>query len=146
MSAAAGRGFAKACCRYRTRTASTSNSAPFRIRLRHDFTHDLIDGRELREIGQEQRELHRVRQRPAGRARHRVKIAKGLPDLRFEARPDQLAGLRIEADLPRRENDEPGLDRLRVRSDRGGRRAGGNDLFVHGAPSAVVDEGSKSRT
>jgi hypothetical protein len=63
-----------------------------------------------------------------------------LPNLGFELRADQLAGLRIKPDLSRGEYDEAGLDGLRVRADRGRRRARNNVLFM--APFGGVDEGA----
>jgi hypothetical protein len=85
-----------------------------------------------------------MRQRPARRACDRVKAAKRLPDLRFEARPDQLTGLRIEPDLSRREDDESGFDSLRVRTDAAG-AAPVETISLLAAPlRRFVDEGSSS--
>ena len=93
-----------------------------RIRLLEVAGHDLVDLGEVAEVLHQDRHLDHVVEAAARRGRHRAQVAEHLVRLRLDAF-DEVAGLRIEADLAGQVDRVAGADRLRIRAERG-RRVG----------------------
>ena len=78
--------------------------------------------------------LHHVGPRRAGRREHLAQIGEHARRLLDDATLHDLAGGRIERDLPRGEEKAARDDRLRIRSDRRGGGLGLDTLLRHTSP------------
>src|SRR5262249_38256652 len=106
------------------------------IWLFHVLRHDLVDAREVREIGEIDRHPHGVLEPEPGRGGDRGEVAEHAMGLRVDAL-DHLHRRRIQPDLSRDVDRIAGADRLRISADRLGRVAR-LDGALHGGYLSVV--------
>src|SRR5205085_1474794 len=84
---------------------------------------------EIAEVSQEHGRLHDVRERQLLRFQDRRYAVEHAPGLLRDVFRNDLAGLRVERDLPGAKDERTGPDRLGIRPDRRWRVGGGNDLL-----------------
>src|SRR5262245_56218462 len=112
------------------RQAGDAHGGARRERLAHVLRHDLVDAREMGEIGQVYRHAHRVIEAQARGVGHRGEVAEHAVGLRFDAL-GALHGRGIEADLAGKIDRVARSDGLRIRADRR-RRILALDRLLHG--------------
>src|SRR6202042_279029 len=84
------------------------------------FGHDLVDGREVRQIGQENRRLDHLVEGGAGGRDDGLDVVEHTARLRLDVSLDQVLGDRIQGDLTRKPQGVAGPYGFRIRGAGGG--------------------------
>src|SRR6202041_719477 len=106
------------------------------IGLAEILDHDLVDLREMPEVGQENRRLDDVVEAGAGGRNDRLQVFEYPARLYFDVALDQFLGERIQRDLTREPQGIAGPDGLRIGADGGGGGGRANKFLAHGVDLA----------
>jgi hypothetical protein len=107
-----------------------------RVRRREALGKDFVHRGKVGHVGEQERQLDDVVERPTRCLGHRLQVGDYLPRLRLEP-VAEIAGRRVEADLPGQIHGVTRADCLRVRTDRGGGVAGLDRVLAHAASESI---------